>query len=208
MQTNNFMRRLWRRAKETISHGTEVGENLPRDVAKMIEDHFDAQYYLKANTDVKQAGIDPLEHYLRYGWKEGRAPNLWFDASAYQKHVAYSSTNPFVAYSSTNPFVQLATEAVAAKKTARQHYIAAMQTTLERAKGNPEQAGVSEAVKISVAIPAKDVMEQARTEFDREYYLSRNPDVAKSGVDPLVHFMTIGWIEGRDPSVDFSVAYY
>lgn len=202
MQTNNFMNRLWRRAKETIPHGTEsptVGKGLPPDVAKMVADHFDAQYYLKVNTDVREAGIDPLAHYLRYGWEEGRAPNSWFDAAAYQKHVAGDGTNPFV---------HLAAEAVAASKTARQHYAATLQTTFERTQGNPAQVDASDTVKITVAIPAKDVMEQAATEFDPEYYLARNPDVAKSGVDPLVHFMTIGWIEGRDPSADFSVTYY
>src|SRR5215470_13284262 len=28
--------------------------------------------------------------------------------------------------------------------------------------------------------------------FDTNYYLSQNPDVAKSGVDPLLHFDTVG----------------
>ena len=36
---------------------------------------FDAQFYLDRNPDVRDAGIDPLDHYLRYGWAEGRDPN-------------------------------------------------------------------------------------------------------------------------------------
>lgn len=44
--------------------------------------------------------------------------------------------------------------------------------------------------------------------FDAAYYLSHNPDVAAAKVDPLQHFQSIGWREGRDPSAGFSVSQY
>jgi glycosyltransferase involved in cell wall biosynthesis len=44
--------------------------------------------------------------------------------------------------------------------------------------------------------------------FDRAFYLQTNSDVADAGVDPLDHFMSFGWREGRDPTGDFSVAAY
>jgi hypothetical protein len=44
--------------------------------------------------------------------------------------------------------------------------------------------------------------------FDPDFYLEQNPDVAASRINPFVHFMTIGWREGRDPSADFSLAAY
>jgi hypothetical protein len=44
--------------------------------------------------------------------------------------------------------------------------------------------------------------------FDADYYLASNVDVAHAAVDPLEHFMTHGWREGRDPSINFSVTYY
>jgi hypothetical protein len=37
-----------------------------------------------------------------------------------------------------------------------------------------------------------------RLEFDREAYLSRNPDVASEGVDPVFHFVKFGRHEGRE----------
>ncbi len=37
-------------------------------------------------------------------------------------------------------------------------------------------------------------------EFDREAYLSRNPDVAREGVDPVFHFVKFGRHEGREPT--------
>jgi len=34
---------------------------------------FDAQAYLDRNPDVAEAGMDPLDHYLRHGFREGRS---------------------------------------------------------------------------------------------------------------------------------------
>jgi Rhamnan synthesis protein F/Tetratricopeptide repeat len=36
---------------------------------------FDANWYLEQNPDVAQVGMDPLEHFLTYGLREGRKPN-------------------------------------------------------------------------------------------------------------------------------------
>ncbi len=44
--------------------------------------------------------------------------------------------------------------------------------------------------------------------FDREWYVSHNPDVDFSAIDPLAHFFETGWKEGRDPSACFSVGGY
>lgn len=35
---------------------------------------FDAEYYLQTNPDVLQSGLDALEHFQRWGWREGRSP--------------------------------------------------------------------------------------------------------------------------------------
>ncbi|AFU97760.1 family 2 glycosyl transferase [Simiduia agarivorans SA1 = DSM 21679] len=44
--------------------------------------------------------------------------------------------------------------------------------------------------------------------FDAEYYLLRYPDVQKSKMDPLVHYVSFGEAEGRDPSPLFSSSGY
>jgi GT2 family glycosyltransferase/2-polyprenyl-3-methyl-5-hydroxy-6-metoxy-1,4-benzoquinol methylase len=44
--------------------------------------------------------------------------------------------------------------------------------------------------------------------FDRNYYLTRYPDVAEAGVDPLVHYLDVGWQEQRDPNPLFCTAFY
>lgn len=44
--------------------------------------------------------------------------------------------------------------------------------------------------------------------FDRSYYLSENPDVAQSVIDPLVHYFRYGVREERNPNPMFDVKYY
>ena len=44
--------------------------------------------------------------------------------------------------------------------------------------------------------------------FDEKYYLLNNPDVRFADTDPLKHFMTIGWKEGRNPSAQFDLSFY
>ncbi len=45
-------------------------------------------------------------------------------------------------------------------------------------------------------------------EFDEEYYLKHNKDIAFESESPLQHFMRIGWKEGRNPNASFDVNYY
>jgi hypothetical protein len=38
--------------------------------------------------------------------------------------------------------------------------------------------------------------------------LEENPDVARAGLNPLIHFIQRGAYEGRDPSPSFNVSQY
>lgn len=44
--------------------------------------------------------------------------------------------------------------------------------------------------------------------FDAIWYLERNPDVAKAGINPLLHYVRYGGFEGRDPNRSFSSRAY
>ncbi|HEU0220851.1 MAG TPA: glycosyltransferase, partial [Paracoccaceae bacterium] len=44
--------------------------------------------------------------------------------------------------------------------------------------------------------------------FNPSFYLSQYPEVAASGIDPIKHYNTRGWKEGKDPSPYFSTEYY
>ncbi len=60
---------------------------------------FDGAYYLAHNPDVAAAGVDPLQHYLAYGWKEGRDPSAYFDTGYYLEQ------NPDIAAAGVNPLL-------------------------------------------------------------------------------------------------------
>ena len=44
--------------------------------------------------------------------------------------------------------------------------------------------------------------------FDAAWYLEQNPDVAARGVNPLVHYLARGFVEGREPSPRFDTQAY
>lgn len=63
--------------------------------------YFDKNWYLKTYADVKQSGQNPVEHYVRYGWKEGKNPGPDFDTSVYLEinaDVKRAGMNPLLHY--------------------------------------------------------------------------------------------------------------
>lgn len=44
--------------------------------------------------------------------------------------------------------------------------------------------------------------------FDADWYVRTYPDVAESGIEPAIHYLKFGMLEGRNPSADFDTVYY
>lgn len=95
-EANVFLRNFWmkqRRLSEidtmreafrdsmTGMRNAMRGQNSEGDVS--FNSLVDTQFYLEANPDVKRGGMGAAEHYWKYGWKEGRWPNRWFDPKFY-----------------------------------------------------------------------------------------------------------------------------
>ena len=62
---------------------------------------FDPEYYLKTYADVRKADVDPLRHFCKKGWKEGRNPSSTFNTKQYlQKHpeLQQADINPLLHY--------------------------------------------------------------------------------------------------------------
>lgn len=60
---------------------------------------FKESYYIENYPDVASSGVNPIEHYCNYGWREHRNPNGIFNTHYYlaKNHdVAISGMNPFV----------------------------------------------------------------------------------------------------------------
>ena len=60
---------------------------------------FDIGYYLRKNPDIIESGVDPLLHYMFYGFKESRDPNPSFD------NDYYMSENPEIKDLDISPLV-------------------------------------------------------------------------------------------------------
>lgn len=60
---------------------------------------FDKKFYLNKYPKVKNSGIDPLLHYIFFGFDEGKKPNADFDGLFYKYHYGDVNINPLVHYS-------------------------------------------------------------------------------------------------------------
>lgn len=143
-----------------------------------IKAQFDRDFYLQSYPDVAESDLDPLFHYLKYGWKEGRDPSLSFSTRFYM------CANPDLRNGDTHPFVHYCIHGQAEGRAPCPRYITDFHelTTQERKK--------------------------IRDKFDPEFYFDQNIDVANSNWEPFQHYMRFGWIERRDPSPRFSTGYY
>lgn len=143
---------------------------------------FDLDWYLSKNPDVAEAGIDPLQHFLSSGWKEGRDPHPFFSVTW------YLNNNPDVAISGVDPLT---------------HYNRLFSNTSAETKYNPEEIS-----NIKVATRLFCSIDEIKEKFDRDFYLESNQDVKDAGVHPLMHYLENGWREGRRPTADFDPLYY
>src|SRR5580658_2327499 len=64
---------------------------------------FDAAFYLERYPDVRQAGMNPLWHYVRHGAAEGRKPHRLFEPDYYLSGCpeARNSANPLLHFIET-----------------------------------------------------------------------------------------------------------
>lgn len=154
-------------------------------VREVLSGEFDAEHYLRQLPHLREHGIDPIDHYLAQGWREGINPHPAFDTAFYLEHhadVREAGVNPFYHF-----LVAGRTEGRAATRPAAP-------------AAQPPQArddGPDEFTRKTIA-----------SAFDSEFYLDRYPDIASAGVDALEHFLLTGWREGRDPEWGFDTSYY
>ena len=61
---------------------------------------FDATYYLETYKDIAAANVDPFEHFISYGYREGRNPSPDFDTKFYSRRYLQGKpdVNPLVHY--------------------------------------------------------------------------------------------------------------
>ena len=169
-----------------------AAEASPDQIYRFVSSALDVAFYRSVYEDVAEAGVDPVRHYLDAGWREGRDPAPWFSTQAYWEHYPdLQGQDPF------------------------HHYLSRgwREGRVVVASCHHGRFGDPEAAQVPVHVSdAGLTLEAARNllsdDFDAAYYLAANPDVAQAGSDPLDHFLSTGWWEGRDPSRSFRLADY
>lgn len=150
---------------------------------------FDPEWYLEKNPEIKKAGMDPLQHYLRYGAQEGRNPHPLFETKWYLSqrpeltNIGLTPLEHYVSYGaregrSPHPefdsqfYIKNHPESVIGEMTPLAHYLTVGWKLGDRP--NPR--------------------------FDPAFYLRTYPDVAAANTEPFTHFVLQGRKEGRKPS--------
>ena len=172
---------------------------------------FDPGYYLRQNPDVAAAGVDPYQHFMAFGWREGRDPSLLFSVSK------YLAANPDVNRAAVNPLLHYETYGQAEGRAALPAGGAAAPDLLidpayyaQQLGASIVPAGIAGQQQASWSYDAAGWQQGLNPDalFDTSYYLAQNPDVRAAGIDPLKHYEAFGWREGRDPSLLFSNSKY
>lgn len=162
-----------------------------------VEDYFDEDYYLSLNPDVLEGTYSPIEHYMRFGWKEGRDPSEYFSTSFYLRQ------NPDISASGVNPFWHYV---VAGKAEGRPALPVMANSHFEgrESHASPSQASASagDSTRFSPEV------ELIRGYVDVDFYTSQVPNLDGSNDDPVHHFFHVGWHDRLDPSEEFSVTGY
>jgi len=177
---------------------------------------FDEAYYRTSNPDIAISNADLFQHYLEHGWRQGRNPNPNF------KTIDYVLANPGVLRLGANPFLHHLFGSACGNVATHSH-AAPEQTAAELPPLNLSPLG-AETTDVHASLPEQRVavlseeeafkglsrqdISQLKSDFDEDFYSAHYPDVRIAGADPFVHYMTRGWLEGRDPSPDFSTRFY
>ena len=145
---------------------------------KIIKPYFDADFYIKNNSDLKLVKRRAVYHYTSVGWTEGRDPSQSFSTTF------YLMAHPDVRLSGMDPLL---------------HYVL-------HGKAEGRKVSSSEFREMAERNDT-NIDSLLRSLFEEEYYM-RCYKPQLNGMDPLTHFIQRGWLLGHDPSPTFSTSSY
>jgi hypothetical protein len=158
-------------------------------------DVFDCNHYLINGSDVLERSLDPLEHFCRFGWREGRDPNVYFNTRWYLR------TNPAVRRLGINPLVHYILEG---EKAGRRPVVYFDPIWYRNRYGVPPGA-----VALSHFLQRRRNQNLSPNSlFDEAWYLDRYRNLVGPGRDPFAHFLQAGTYRDLDPSPHFDAAAY
>jgi hypothetical protein len=159
---------------------------------------LDPNYYLIAGGDVREAELDPVAHFCRYGWRENRRPNIHFNTRWYME------TNPAVAKLGINPLTHYICEGETQGRRPAIYFDPVWYATTYR-----------DALKATGLRPLAHYVAHRRSQalspnqyFDAEWYVGRYGAQIGPNREAFAHYLQMGTISDLDPSPHFDAARY
>ncbi|MCF8233839.1 MAG: hypothetical protein K9G67_15620 [Bacteroidales bacterium] len=164
---------------------------------------FDKDLYISLYPDVQAANLDPIEHFLRVGWKEGKCPSVDFSSAHYLEK------NPDVKKSGKHPFIHYLRYGKAEKRPTisktEQERLSTLKKIIDSGLWDSDYyLAKNDDVKSAGVNPLLHFLDSGGFEgrnpseyFDTRFYIDQYPDVRQSGINPLVHYILVGREEGK-----------
>lgn len=203
-------------------------------VRSMVLALVDADWYRLVNADVAAAGLEPAHHYCVFGWKEGRDPNPWFSTSYYLEAVGGvpDGSNPLEHFVRCGAKLGIQPHPQFALRWYARRYLNINPTA--EALLHFLQVGISsgavphpwldrmDVLGCLASLPVKSrstmLLERLRDSesdwspiyglIDGAWYRDQYPDVARSGIAPVQHYLRYGYKEKRNPNIWFDTLWY
>lgn len=167
---------------------------------------FDASWYISHYQDVAcdmKARSNPMWHFARYGWREGRAPNADIAAVLGSRTKTPKTEAP----KPPTPKQSQSTKDGIRKKLnfgERDRIKKIIESEFDEKYYLLKYTDIANAKKITalehyVSHGGKEGR-NPNSFFDGKFYLDHNPDVKESGQHPFYHYLTVGRKEGRPAS--------
>ena len=165
---------------------------------------FDRDWYLVRNPDVRQIGIDPLAHYLRYGEAEGRFPSPWFNPGWYRQVYGIAATQSplehFLQRRTTGEFLPCAAL-----------YLAPHVSPWRDEK--PAGVDPFDQYLTQTIVPEHELLPdltliQSSGLIDAAYHRINPMGEYEEDLEPVLHYCRIGWRTGLQPSTAFEPYWY
>ncbi|MGZ9809365.1 rhamnosyltransferase WsaF family glycosyltransferase [Pseudoroseicyclus sp. H15] len=169
-----------------------VGEVSDEDLAN-VAPFFDAAFYRARHPHLEGDDASLARHYMVVGWRQGHDPSPEFSTSYYLVNA------PDLIAADINPLL---------------HYALAGRAEGRVCAPTPDDHSLAEREGKDL-VDARDVsalgeadLEAVIGQFDPDFYRASNEDLEGSDAELLLHYMTRGWRERRDPSPSFSTGFY
>jgi GT2 family glycosyltransferase len=193
---------------------------------------LDDDWYLSEYAELKKFEIEPCRHFCKFGWKEGKMPNPFFETDWYvqkiKKHTIeglseqgkdkeYLTENPVIHWLKKGRELNFATHS--GSKEFLQFILPRLRYSdiykLIKNSGLFDEEYYQEQLENSVADPLDHYISigyykniSPNILFDNNFYLSQVEELKSYDIPPLIHYILRGSRFGIKPSPYFDPAFY